>query len=116
VATVAALREWFAADHAARLAVCEQRIGTIARALADLPHVTAAPTWPRGGPWMQLQVSFAPGVGLAAAEVERKLREGTPSVWVRVDGDVVNVAVHTLLEGEDRVVAERLRAVLSGVP
>ncbi|MDR7418235.1 MAG: aminotransferase class V-fold PLP-dependent enzyme [Armatimonadota bacterium] len=113
-ATVVALREWFAADHQARLAQQEQRMLTIARALEGLPYVTAEPTWPRQGPWMQLRVSLAPEAGQTAADVERKLREGTPSVWVRVDGDVINVVVHTLEDGEDRIVGERMREVLGG--
>jgi L-seryl-tRNA(Ser) seleniumtransferase len=113
-ATVAALREWFDADHQSRFALQEQRIHTIASALEGLPHVTAEPTWPRRGPWMQLRVSLAPDAGTTVAAVERELREGTPSVWVRLDDDVVNVVVHTLMEGEDAIVGERLREVLSG--
>lgn len=112
-ATVAALREWFNADHQARFALQERRIRTIAVALEGLPYVTAEPTWPRQGPWMQLRVSLAPDAGITVAAAEQRLREGTPSVWVRVDGDVINVVVHTLMDGEDAIVGERMREVLS---
>lgn len=112
-ATVAALREWFNADHQARFALQERRIRTVAAALEGLSHVTVEPTWPRQGPWMQLRVSLAPDAGITVAAAEQRLREGTPSVWVRVDGDVINVVVHTLMDGEDAIVGERMREVLS---
>jgi L-seryl-tRNA(Ser) seleniumtransferase len=114
VATVVALREWFEADHKSRFAQQEQRILTIARALDGLRHVTAEPTWDRQGAWMMLRVSLAAGAPLTVVDAERTLRESSPSVWVRVDGDVINVVVHTLKEGEDRIVGERMREVLSG--
>jgi L-seryl-tRNA(Ser) seleniumtransferase len=113
-ATVVALREWFAADHAARFAQQERRIQTIARALEGLPGVTAEPTWPRQGASMQLRVSLAPASRVTISAVEQRLREGTPSIWVRVDGDVMNIVVHTLQDGEDAIVGERLRQVLTG--
>ncbi len=112
-ATVAALREWFNADHQARFALQERRIRIVAAALEGLSHVTVEPTWPRQGPWMQLRVSLAPDAGITVAAAEQRLREGTPSVWVRLDGDVINVVVHTLMDGEDAIVGERMREVLS---
>jgi L-seryl-tRNA(Ser) seleniumtransferase len=112
-ATVVALREWFAADHAARFAEQERRIQTIARALDGLPGVTAEPTWPRQGAWMQLRVSLAASVGMTVTAVEQRLREETPGIWIRVDGDVLNIVVHALRDGEDAIVGERLRRVLA---
>ncbi len=113
-ATAVALREWFAADHRARFAQQEQRMLTIARALDGLPYVTAEPTWHRQGAWMMLRVSLTSGAPLTVVEAEQRLRERSPSVWVRVDGDVINVVVHTLKDGEDRIVGDQMRQVLSG--
>lgn len=113
VATVAALGEWLATDHAARLAIQEQRIRTITQALEGLPGVSAEPMWPRRGPWMQLRVSLSPPARHTPKSAEEALRLGRPSVWVRVDGDVINVLVHTLREGEDQIVAQRMRQVLA---
>jgi len=114
VATVVALREWLATDHNARFAVQQRRLETIAQALAGLPHVTSERIWPRQGPWMQLRVAFdETKLGKTAASVEKILKDGDPSVKVRVEGDQILLAAHTLKEGEDTIVAERLRQVLS---
>lgn len=112
-AAVTALEAWFEVDHDARLAEQARRIRTIAQALDGLPHVQAEPTWPRQGAWMQLRITLDPAGGRTPAGVERALREGDPGVWVRLDGDDLNVCVHTLADGEEHVVARRLRQVLA---
>jgi len=114
VATVVAVREWFAADHAARLAEQERRIETIARALTGLAGIGLEHIHPRGGPWLQVRITFdQPRGGQAATDIERTLREGDPSVRVRLDGESLLVYVHNLKKGEDAIVADRLRRALS---
>jgi hypothetical protein len=53
-----------------------------------------------------------PGQGKEPAAVQATLREGNPSIWVRVENGSLFVEVHTLKEGEDALVAERLAAAL----
>ncbi len=114
IAAVVALREWFAMNHEERFAVQERRIQTIARALASLRHVKAERIWQRQGPWMQLRVAIdEAGSGHTAGSIEKALSDGDPSIRVRVDGNQIYVAVHTLKEGEDKIVAERMRQILS---
>lgn len=114
VATVVAVREWFAADHAARFAEQERRIDTIARALAGLAGIEMERIHPHGGPWLQLRITFErPRGGQAASAVERTLREGDPSVRVRLDGESLLVYANNLKTGEDAIVADRLRRVLA---
>ncbi len=114
VATVVAVREWFAADHAARFAEQERRIDTIARALAGLAGIEMERIHPHGGPWLQLRLGFErPRGGQAAADIERMLREGDPSVRVRLDGESLLVYANNLKAGEDVIVADRLRRVLT---
>ncbi|MFN3973915.1 MAG: aminotransferase class V-fold PLP-dependent enzyme [Dehalococcoidia bacterium] len=114
IATVVALEEWFSMDHEERFALQERRIQTIAKALEGLPHITVQRLWERQGPWLRLQISLdEKALGHTAGAVQQALRQGNPSIRVRADGNHLFVAVHTLREGEDRIVAERLRAALS---
>lgn len=114
VATVVAVREWFAMDHKARFAVQERRIETIARALAGVPDVTTERIWQRQGAWLQLRVSLGGSKsGKHAASVHDALKDGDPSIKVRLEGDQILLAVHNLKDGEDAIVAEALRRALS---
>ena len=114
IATVVALQEWLTTNHEERLQVQEQRIGVIARALTGLPHVKLERLWERQGPWMKLRISLDEmPAEKSATLVERALKESDPSIWVRVEGDDILVAVHPLREGEEQVVAERLQELLS---
>ncbi len=114
VGTLVALREWFAADHAARLAAQEQRVQTIMQGLAGLPHVKTERLWPRKGAWLQVRVTFDEAkIGKSAAAVVQALRAGDPSVRVRLEEGQIVIAVNNLKEGEDRIVVDRLRRELS---
>ncbi len=114
IATVAALREWFATNHAERFAIQERRIRAIAQGLAGLPHVKTERIWERQGPWMLLRVAIEEAkLGKTVAEVEKALQDGDPCIRIRVEGGQMVLAVHTLLDGEDQIVAARLQQVLS---
>jgi D-glucosaminate-6-phosphate ammonia-lyase len=114
VATVVALQRWFEMDHTARLALQERRIQVIAEALAGLPHVQTESTWPRQGPWKRLRVTLdEAALGRSAVAVAQAARAGDPSIWVGAEGDQLSLSVHTLREGEDRIVGERLRQLLT---
>jgi D-glucosaminate-6-phosphate ammonia-lyase len=115
IATLVALREWFATDHEERLALQARRTETIAQGLTGLPHVKAERVWERKGPWMMLRVTVDEAkLGKPVASIETALRDGEPSIRIRVEDGQIALAVHTLQDGEDRIVAERLRQVLSG--
>jgi L-seryl-tRNA(Ser) seleniumtransferase len=114
IGTLAALREWFTMNHEERFRIQEERIGAIANGLVGIPHVKAERVWERNGPWMRLCVTLDEGpLGKTAASVGEALREGDPSIWVRVEGNQIHVAAHNLQEGEDRLVAGRLRQLLT---
>ena len=114
IGTVVALKEWFAMNHEERFSVQERRIETIAEGLAGIPHANAQRMWERRGPWKQLRIDLdEAALGKTAASIGEALREGTPSIRVGVVGNQMSVAVHTLREGEDKVIAERLRQLLT---
>jgi hypothetical protein len=51
-------------------------------------------------------------LGKTAVQVIEKLRAGNPSIWVRGGGNSFAVTVPHLVEGEEQIVARRLREVL----
>jgi len=54
-------------------------------------------------------------LGKTVQEVIAEMREGNPGIRVLPEGtDGLNINVHTLNDGEEQVVAERLKAVLGG--
>ncbi len=115
VATVVALRGWFAMDHKKRFALQERRLQTIAHALEGLSHVTTERIWPRQGPWMHLRVTCDEArTGKTLASICETLGKGDPSVRVGLEEDEIHVAVHTLKDGEDEIVAKRLREAFLG--
>ena len=114
VATLVALREWFGMDHKERFALQERRLQTIAHALEGLPSVKTERFQPRQGAWMYLRVICdETRTGKSLASVCEMLREGDPSVRVRLEEGQLQIAAHTLKDGEDEIVAVRVRQVLS---
>ena len=115
-ACVFALREWLAMDHEARLAVYAADAAAILEALRGIPGVEAyrisdiEPPTPSTREGVRLVL--LPGVPKTAEEVFEALRDGEPSIWVRPDGNQVNLSVGFLNDGEAEVVARRLREVL----
>jgi uncharacterized pyridoxal phosphate-dependent enzyme len=64
-----------------------------------VPHVRI--TWGAGGPSMK------------AADVVQAMRAGEPSIVIRNEDEALVVGVWMMRDGEDRIVAKRLREVLS---
>ena len=48
-------------------------------------------------------------LGRTAASVEEALRQGDPSIWLWLEGSSLKLGVDTLLEGEERILARRIR-------
>ena len=63
-----------------------------------------------------LDVSFDPGVvGKTPRQAICELGDGTPQVLVRSDAeDKLTLSFHTMHEGQELVVGDRLHTVLSG--
>ena len=120
IATIVALREWFNLDHEERLRIQEQRFEVIAESISGTPHIQVEQGFFKGLPWMSLKITLdEDALGKTAAEVEKSMREGDPSIWIQIgslDGydKTILVATQTLHEGEEQVVARRLREVLEG--
>ena len=114
VALVVALREWMTMDHGARIRGYEQKLQSIAAHLEGLPGLTYA-TKPAHGPEVvQLHITVDPAVvERSASKVSAALRAGNPRIWLDVDGDTLIVAVSNVHDGDEQIVARRLRELLA---
>ena len=115
IAVVAALREWLDTDHEARVAEHRRRARVIQLALEGIPHVTVKPVSDERTLGNGVRVTLDEGaLGKTAEQVKAALLEGSPGIWVRGSGNAFNVNVPHLIEGEEQIVADRLREVLAG--
>jgi L-seryl-tRNA(Ser) seleniumtransferase len=131
VATLVTLQEWFVMDHRERFRIQEQRIKVLTEGLSGLqnvrmtvsktqpqlavvPRVTPqAQNTPEPAPWIRLQVTLdETALGKTAAEVAQALQAGDPSILAVQEDNSLVFSVHTLREGEDQLVADRLRSAL----
>ena len=117
VATYVALREWLTTDHEARLTGYEERLTANVRpTLADLPGIELR-DFPDRGMLEGLRVVVDPAVaGMTAVELEHQLAEGSPRVHVRTDEvpDSVIIRIQTVDDGDEVIIAERIRQILTG--
>jgi len=124
VGLVRAVELYLHRDHAAEMDVWERRVAYLEGALPAMEGLHAERRLPSGvgslAPY--LSVFWDEAVfGVTPQEVAKRLREGAPPIAVQVvDAQVPGVSypqlwlrVHTLREGEDVVVARRLREVLA---
>jgi uncharacterized pyridoxal phosphate-dependent enzyme len=111
VAVVAALREWMTMDHGARFESYARRVHHLQEGLAGLPHVELAPD---GDPATGLRVTLdEEALGKTAREVSEALQDGDPSIRANVRPGALVLSVVTLVDGDEEVIAERLRGLLA---
>ena len=116
VSMVLSLDDWFSMNHEDRVEESERKIATIRAALAGIPGVEASAVPHESYLITRLQVRIGPDASKAARHVLDELDAGSPRIRVGVDPDdegVLFVVPHTLSEGEDAIVGDRLRAVLT---
>jgi L-seryl-tRNA(Ser) seleniumtransferase len=94
----------------------DKRADVIQKSAADVPGVTAEIFVPEiANQVPHVRISWdAAAKKITAAEVVRALREGEPSIGTRSERDTVVVGVWMMRPGEEKIVARRLRQVLSG--
>jgi L-seryl-tRNA(Ser) seleniumtransferase len=120
VALLAAVERFVRLDHRAELREWERRLGVIERALADVPTLACeriVPPIANHVPHLILTWDEK-RLRLDRARVTRELAAGDPPIRLgRVSGTGdkgILISVLTLQEGEDRIVADRLRAIFAG--
>ncbi|MBI4339349.1 MAG: aminotransferase class V-fold PLP-dependent enzyme [Chloroflexi bacterium] len=118
VGAVAAVKHWMTMDHEERLAKAERQSQAIIAPLRGIPGVKATMMdnilghQPYG---VRLEVD-ARVARLSARDVVDRLKAGDPPIWTGLrDGeDHITIHVFGLNEGEDRLVGERIAALLRG--
>jgi uncharacterized pyridoxal phosphate-dependent enzyme len=128
VGLVKAVELYVRKDHAAEMAVWERRVAQVMETLCDLEHVHVRRQMPHG---IGQQIPHAAvswdetALGVTHTEAARRLMEGRPRIAVQLvsapayafaghTSPELRVHPHTLQEGEEVVVARRLREVLTG--
>ncbi|MDH4176444.1 MAG: aminotransferase class V-fold PLP-dependent enzyme [Thermoleophilia bacterium] len=116
VGTLVALEEWLVMDHAARWTAYARMVDELAAAVADIDGVSTA----RRFLTMEEDVVEREVVNALllraphARAAHATLAAGDPAIAVHLLDDALLVAVDAMLEEDVPLVAERLRAALSG--
>ena len=110
-----ALELYVSRDHAADRREFDRRAETIRSAATSLPGVTAEIFVPEVANHVpHVRISWdAAAKGLTVADAVTALRDGTPSIGVRSESRNLIVGVWMMQPGDDKIVARRLRQVLS---
>lgn len=99
------------------------RTDYIVESLSDLPDVTVRSGFPKDFAGVQVSPGIVPVtvvewdntiISMTKEEVVSALLEGDPGIYVTNSRDGIVIAPHTLLPNEERIVAERVEAVLGG--
>ncbi len=116
VGVAVALERWFTMNHEDRFLAYDRKFSAIQRGLAGVPDVKTEVVPYKRFFGFGLHVTIDPtALGKNAAQVESELDEGNPRIWVRTQGDdTIIIIPHNLGDGEEDVIADRLRSLLIG--
>lgn len=116
VGVVAALREWFATDHESRLMDVEVKLSTIQNGLQGIPNVVTKLVQVQRFWGFSLHIIIDSSQNEdRATSIVRDLAEGTPRIWVEDLGtNTIAINAHALNDGEEKLVADRVRDALLG--
>lgn len=124
VALVVALREWLAMNHEERFLKYSTRVDVLLRELRSLAGVEVSrisqleqklPDLNYAVIREGVQLLIDPGrAGVSAEQVVQRLKDGTPSIWTIGADNTITVSVAFFQDGEETIVAQRIRAAISG--
>ena len=110
IAVVTALKEWFAADHDARLSAIHDRAEFLRRAIDGLPGIKVTAIRTDGE--KSSGVIVKPGEGKTAEELVDALWNGNPRIRVNTSEGKLWFSTNTPTEEEVRFIAARLKEIL----
>ena len=114
VGAVAALDRWFSMNHEDRFLEYERKASAIQKAVAGVSKARAQLVENNRFWGSTLHVVVDPALGKTAQQVSDELDAGAPRIWVGVQGnDTITMNMHTLNEGEQDIIAERLTQILT---
>jgi len=114
VAVVVALRRWMTMDHRPRFQSSDRKARYIMcelRKFSDI-KLTPIPEEAELATGLRIDLDRTPE---ATAEVAKRLREGNPSVWIGSQENTLRINALTLVDGDEKILAERLVNVLSRI-
>ena len=115
VGVAVALDLWFSMNHEDRILDYHRRMSDIQRGLAGIPNISTNVVQNQRFYESSLLVVIDPKAGKTAQQVAQELDAGNPRVWVGVQGDdTIIINAHVLNEGDQHIIAERLRDALAG--
>ena len=112
VGVVAALQQWLEMDHGQRFAAAAGRARNLRGALQGLNGVELPPD---GGDEAMAVLALRldeGALGKTAADLDEELRSGNPSIWTDPGDGVIRFFMFTVEDGDELVIAERLRQLL----
>lgn len=120
VATVYALDRYMKLDMEAHKGVWERRAKALAAAFDDCPDIEYELIYPdasrgdyvaQGFPRVRLIVDEET-LGVNVEEIAAKLRDGDPRIFIGAGGNTISVNPHCLEDGEEELIARKLREEL----
>jgi L-seryl-tRNA(Ser) seleniumtransferase len=113
-----AVRWYLDLDHDALIQSYEDQVQYVIDALADLPGIKVMRSFPSeaGQPMPRAEIRIVePFNSITRDQVQDKLREGDPCIYLASAGDDgVYVNPQTLQEDEVNIIVQRLREIISG--
>lgn len=110
-----ALEKYINQDHDAEWKMWESKIDTIAKSVNSIDGVTSEVSVPpiaNHTPLLFIKWDESK-IKITNKDFMLKLRNGSPSIEVMANGNGINITVFMLQEGEEKIVAKRLREELS---
>lgn len=109
-----ALEKYIQQDHDAEWKMWESKIDTIAKSVNSIEGVTSEVSVPpiaNHTPLLFIKWDESK-IKISNKDFMLKLRNGSPSIEVMANGNGINITVFMLQDGEEKIVANRLRAEL----
>jgi len=112
---VAAVELYVSRDHTADLRRWERLVDNIVDELTDMPQITAKhlPASESRYPMPYALITFdEANLGLTKAEIVSLLQTGEPSIRCGETGDGILINPHTLQDGEEKIIAKRIKEIV----
>lgn len=110
IGLIVALDEWVNMDHQARIRRYKERMEYIADQLGDIHYIQMNLV---GNPVTALSIKIDPdGIGKKPNDVADDLKNGNPSIWINSSDDSVRINAIELVDGDEKIIAQKLRESL----
>lgn len=112
IGVITALRLWLDMDHTQRHADAARRSRNLRAALEAVPHLEL----PADGDDIQMAtLAVRPdtsALGKSVEDISNALQNGNPSIWLWTANDTLYFYMHTVVDGDETIIAQRLKEVL----